>query len=587
MRADIRQCRSAQVCCWLGSSSWSRPPSPRPSRAPSAGVVTDQATGGPLEAARVILIGPDRIETTNREGRYQFRNVAPGQLPGPGAPAGLRAGDRHVRAWRRARPSTARLRDGRRPGAARRDRHHRHRRAAQARGRQRGDHHRRGADRRGGADHRVRQPPLRPRGRRAGAEDAAAPPAAAPASGSAAPTASRSRNEPLYYIDGDPDGERRELEHARRRRLRRAAREPAPVTHQRPQSRRHRVHRDREGAGGRDAVRHPGLQRCRPDHDQARSRRHGRAGTSTARWVGVRRQYLSASTSTAAIPPKPTGIDDGCDGFCTIQCELDGACTQTSVEPVLTRSTTRPPARSRPACASSTAPTSRAAPSRSPTTSRATTRTRTASSGSRSSRRTRSAAARGDGPGQPDPAQRPRAGTASAPICGANVSANADLQANVGYTSSDTRFVENDNSFLTITGSGEASGVLRTTSTAAGSSSRPSSSPSWPSSRPSASSAASPATGGRSSWLSTRATLGYDVTNRQDVQFFPTGEVADYLQNQRGRRSTTTASRSPRRPWTWPRRARFQLSPNLGSKTTVGGQFFRDLASRHLRDRTR
>ena len=42
------------------------------------GVVTDEATGQPLEAARVILTGPNRIEATNQEGRYLFRNVAPG-----------------------------------------------------------------------------------------------------------------------------------------------------------------------------------------------------------------------------------------------------------------------------------------------------------------------------------------------------------------------------------------------------------------------------------------------------------------------------------------------------------------------------
>ena len=42
------------------------------------GVVTDEATGDPLEAARVILVGPNRIEATNREGRYTFRNIAPG-----------------------------------------------------------------------------------------------------------------------------------------------------------------------------------------------------------------------------------------------------------------------------------------------------------------------------------------------------------------------------------------------------------------------------------------------------------------------------------------------------------------------------
>jgi protocatechuate 3,4-dioxygenase beta subunit len=42
------------------------------------GVVTDGATGQPLEAARVLLTGPNRIEATNQEGRYLFRNVAPG-----------------------------------------------------------------------------------------------------------------------------------------------------------------------------------------------------------------------------------------------------------------------------------------------------------------------------------------------------------------------------------------------------------------------------------------------------------------------------------------------------------------------------
>ena len=30
-------------------------------------------------------------------------------------------------------------------------------------------------------------------------------------------------------------------------------------------------------------------------------------------------------------------------------------------------------------------------------------------------------------------------------------------------------------------------------------------------------------------WLTTRATVGYDVVNRDDVNFFPTGRVAEYL----------------------------------------------------------
>src|SRR5690348_7629983 len=42
------------------------------------GKVTDAAGGAPLEAARVVLAGTTRIATTNREGVYLFRAVAPG-----------------------------------------------------------------------------------------------------------------------------------------------------------------------------------------------------------------------------------------------------------------------------------------------------------------------------------------------------------------------------------------------------------------------------------------------------------------------------------------------------------------------------
>ena len=156
------------------------------------GVVTDQATG---QAARGRPGDPHRPRPhrDHQPGRaIPVPQRGAGQLPGPGAPAGLPAGDRQPRTWRRARRSRSTSRMTPRPGAARRDRDHGHRRAAQARGRQRGRDHRRGADRRGVADHRVRQPALGPRGGRAGAQRAAAPPAPAPASGSAAPTASRS-----------------------------------------------------------------------------------------------------------------------------------------------------------------------------------------------------------------------------------------------------------------------------------------------------------------------------------------------------------------------------------------------------------
>src|SRR5215207_5390021 len=42
------------------------------------GRVTDQATGDPLENARVVLVRPNRIEATGRDGRYFFRGVEPG-----------------------------------------------------------------------------------------------------------------------------------------------------------------------------------------------------------------------------------------------------------------------------------------------------------------------------------------------------------------------------------------------------------------------------------------------------------------------------------------------------------------------------
>src|SRR3954462_5180628 len=44
-----------------------------------AGTVTDRATGEHLENARIILAGPNRVETTGHEGQYTFRGVAPGK----------------------------------------------------------------------------------------------------------------------------------------------------------------------------------------------------------------------------------------------------------------------------------------------------------------------------------------------------------------------------------------------------------------------------------------------------------------------------------------------------------------------------
>ena len=160
---------------------------------------------------------------------------------------------------------------------------------------------------------------------------------------------------------------------------------------------------------------------------------------------------------------------------------------------------------------------------------------------------------------------------------GANVAANADVQANLGYTSSDTRFVENDNSFLTVTGSAEASGVPEDVNRG------------WffiPAELFAA--LANQSTerfiGGftgnwrPASWLNARATLGYDVTNRQDVQFFPTGQVADYLQKRAGEKSDNRFQIS-QTSVDLASTARFKLNSTVSSKTSIGAQFYRDLAS--------
>jgi TonB-linked SusC/RagA family outer membrane protein len=160
---------------------------------------------------------------------------------------------------------------------------------------------------------------------------------------------------------------------------------------------------------------------------------------------------------------------------------------------------------------------------------------------------------------------------------GANVSRNSDLQANVGYTSSDSRFVENDNSALTITGSAEtstnppdvASGWYYTPAQLFAELAQQS---------------IERFTGGLTynwrpqSWLTTRATLGYDVTNRRDLQFFPTGRVAPLDQNNAGVLSDNRFQIS-QTSVDIGATARFKLTPRLASKTSAGAQFFRDLTS--------
>ena len=158
----------------------------------------------------------------------------------------------------------------------------------------------------------------------------------------------------------------------------------------------------------------------------------------------------------------------------------------------------------------------------------------------------------------------------------ANLSPKFDVDASLGFVTNNTRLIENDNSFLTVNGSGTASGVL------------PEDNRGWffiPAElfAELADQAANRFTGGFTGnwrplkWLTGRATVGYDVVNRTDVQFWPTGQVADFGENRAGVRmqnrfdiSQTSVDLGAS--------ARFQLTPAVGSRTSVGGQFFRDLA---------
>jgi TonB-linked SusC/RagA family outer membrane protein len=160
---------------------------------------------------------------------------------------------------------------------------------------------------------------------------------------------------------------------------------------------------------------------------------------------------------------------------------------------------------------------------------------------------------------------------------GANVGKNSDLQATVGYVSSDTRVTENDNSALTVTGSAETS------------TNPPTVLDGWYFTPAQlfaelSNQAIERFTGGLTynwrpaTWLTTRATLGYDVVNRNDVQFFPTGTVAPLDQNNDGIR-TDNRFQISQTSVDLAATARTRLSAALGSKTSVGGQFFRDFTS--------
>jgi len=530
------------------------------------GVVTDEATGQPLEAARVLLNGPNRIETTNTEGRYLFRNVAPGSY----AVRVLRLGYRPATDTANVAPGEEVTLDFGLTGApVQLDEI-----VTTATGEQRKLEVANAVSTIDAA-RITEESPITEfgnllSGRAAGVQ--------VQKSGGTTGTGTRIRirgsnsvslsNEPLYYIDGvrmesNPTSSSLDIGGFGQG----VGAGPSRINDLNP-----------EDIESIEIVKGPAaatLYGIQASNGVVRiTTKRGRAGK--ARWNLY--SEVGAVTDHNTYPINFNGRDadnPDFDGFCTLQFELDGFCAQDSV--------------------------SQFSPLDDPFTSPLKAGFRqqygaNVSGGNELLTYYLSAdyededgvyrlpkfeedSIRADRGFLPDNQIRPNTleRVSLRANVGANVHANADIQANVGYTSSDTRFVENDNSFLTITGSAEASGVPFDFNRG------------WfftPAElfAELANQGTERFIGGLTgnwrptSWLSTRATLGYDVTNRTDVQFFPTGQVADYLQNRLGVRSDNrfqTTQTSVDLAAT----ARFRLNPSLASKTSVGAQFYRDLVN--------
>ncbi len=159
----------------------------------------------------------------------------------------------------------------------------------------------------------------------------------------------------------------------------------------------------------------------------------------------------------------------------------------------------------------------------------------------------------------------------------AKVSSNADLQLSLGYLTSQLHLPENDNTLNSVIGSGDGAGLPQDINRG------------W---------FLIPAeiyaernrqgigrfTGGLTAnwrplgWLTTRATFGYDVTNRQDTQFWPTGQVSEVaypLQNL-GELNLTRAQTSQLSIDIFGA-ASYKVSSAWTGRTAVGGQLFRNL----------
>ncbi|HET6795526.1 MAG TPA: SusC/RagA family TonB-linked outer membrane protein [Gemmatimonadales bacterium] len=161
----------------------------------------------------------------------------------------------------------------------------------------------------------------------------------------------------------------------------------------------------------------------------------------------------------------------------------------------------------------------------------------------------------------------------------AKLASNADLNISLGYLTSQLRLTENDNTLNSMVGSADGSGVpedlfrgwfivpaqvfaeqnkqgIGRFTGALTANYRP------------------------RSWLTTRATFGYDVTNREDTQFWPTGEVSpDFYPEQNEGELNVTRAQTSQLSVDLGSSANYKVSSNWAGKTSVGGQFFRNLAT--------
>ena len=79
MATGIRQrLRSRFLPLVMTLAALAAPPAALAQTGTISGRITDQTTGSPLEASRIVLTGTTRIQTSDRDGRYAFRGVAPG-----------------------------------------------------------------------------------------------------------------------------------------------------------------------------------------------------------------------------------------------------------------------------------------------------------------------------------------------------------------------------------------------------------------------------------------------------------------------------------------------------------------------------